>query len=176
MRSLHSNSFPALLAAAIVVAPFSANAQAKHATVELHGADGQILVVSDSDFAKLGRQDVQADAHHVKGTFNGVCVYDLLRLVGAPPSDSLRGAALAAYVLIEAADGYRVVYSIAELSPGFAQHEVMIVDRMNGAPLPAKDGPFRLIAPDDKAPSRWVRQVTKITIVMLPREATPPTR
>jgi hypothetical protein len=164
------------IALAICLLPAVSRAQAKRATLELHGAAGQILVVSDSDLTAIGRQDVPAEAHNVKGTFNGVCLYDLLRLVGAPLSDSLRGQALASYVLVEAADGYRVVFSIAELSSRYAQHEVMLVDRVGGRPLDAHDGPFRIIAPDDKAPARWARQVVRITLVTLPLETKPPTR
>jgi hypothetical protein len=36
---------------------------------------------------------------------------------------------MATYVIASAADGYRVVFSLAELDPEFTGSEVMVVDR-----------------------------------------------
>jgi hypothetical protein len=42
---------------------------------------------------------------------------------------------MATYVLAEAADGYRVVFSLAELDAGIADSEVLVADAMDGTPL-----------------------------------------
>jgi hypothetical protein len=164
----------ALIAAMPAAAPVAVSAQASVAPhVELRGAAGQWRIVTDSDLAALPRVEVKASAHEVSGTFSGARLSDLLHLVGMPGGDSLRGQALAQYVLVEAADGYRVAFSIAELSPGFTDKLVLLVDKKDGAALTAGDGPFRLVVPDEKRPARWVRQVMRIIIVAVPKAAAP---
>ena len=116
----------------------------------------------------MPRHEVKAAAHAVSGTFSGVSLADVLPLIGAPVGDSLRGPALASYVLVEAADGYRVTFTLAEFNAGFTDRRILLVDRKDGAALAAKDGPFQLIVPDEKRPARWVRQVQRISVVFLP--------
>ena len=48
------------------------------------------------------------------------------------------------------------------------QTEVLLADTMDGKPLPADAAPFRLIAPADKRPARWVRMVKRLTVVAVP--------
>jgi hypothetical protein len=36
---------------------------------------------------------------------------------------------------------------------------------MNGESLAPKQGPFRLVAPHEKRPARWVRMLKSITVV-----------
>ncbi|MGH7594354.1 MAG: hypothetical protein ACRELE_10965 [Gemmatimonadales bacterium] len=73
----------------------------------------------------MTRHTVTASAHGVAGEFAGVAIIDLLRLVGAPSSDSLRGKELADYVLVEARDGYRVVFALAEFDAGFTDRVML---------------------------------------------------
>jgi hypothetical protein len=49
---------------------------------------------------------------------------------------------MAAYVLAEAADGYRAGFSIAELDSGFLDSGVIVADTLDGAPMGAKKRPF----------------------------------
>jgi hypothetical protein len=95
----------------------------------------------------------------------GVLLEELLRRAGDPQGEQLRGASMAFYVIAGAEDGYRVVFSLAELDWGVLESEVTVADTMDGAPLPAKDGTFRLVAPHDKRPARWVRMLKSITVV-----------
>ena len=77
----------------------------------------------------------------------------------------MRGPAIATYVLAEAADSYRVVFSLAELDSAFLDSEVIVADSLDGAPLSEKEGPFKIVAPHEERPARWVRMVTAITVV-----------
>jgi len=97
--------------------------------------------------------------------YEGVLLEDLLRKAGVTQGENLRGTAMASYVLAEAADGYRVVFSLAELDSGVLESEVLVADTMDGAALGAKEGRFRLVAPHDKRPARWVRMLKSITVV-----------
>lgn len=98
-------------------------------------------------------------------TYEGVAVQELLRRAGVPQNEKLRSAAMASYVLAEASDGYAVLYSLAELDAGFQNSEVIVADTMNGLPLSEKQGPFKMVAPHDKRPARWIRMLKSLTVV-----------
>jgi hypothetical protein len=66
--------------------------------------------------------------------------------------------------LVEAADGYKIVFAIAEFDPAFAVREILLADKRDGKPLDAKEGPFRIVAPGDKRPARWARQVSTLRV------------
>ncbi len=116
----------------------------------------------------LPRERVQASAHGVALDCEGVALPALLRKAGAMPEGRLPGALLSRYVLVQARDGYRVLFALAELDPATGGRGAYVVDRCDGQPLDADDGPLRLIVPDDAQPARWVRQVEAITVVAAP--------
>ncbi len=161
-----------LTAAALALSVGSAAmAQAKPAapatTLELFGPAGQHRVVTREELAALPHVDATVSSHNVQGTYRGVPLGDVLRLVGLPAADSLRGAALAQYVLVEASDGYRVVFAPAELDAGFTDKLIFLADSKNGAPLDSAEGPFRMIAVGEKRPARWAHSVIRIRLVRI---------
>lgn len=93
---------------------------------------------------------------------------EILRVAAAPSGEKLRGRNMLLYVRIGAADGYHVVYALAELDPGFRDNGVILADRHDGKLLDAHEGPFRIIAPEEKRPARWIRQVTRIDVLRAP--------
>lgn len=127
-----------------------------------------VVPMDDAVRASLPRETVQASAHGKTLDCEGVSLAALLRAAGAMPAERLPGAQLSRYLLVDARDGYRVLYSLAELDPGTGNRRVLLVDRCNGAPLDDNDGPLRLIAPEDARPARWVRQVKSLTVVAAP--------
>ena len=137
-------------------------------TLTLRGLDGRERVVTTADLARLARHDTTVSAHEVSGRYSGVALTDLLALVGAPLGDSLRGRSLATFVTVEATDGYRVLFSIAELDTRFTDRVVIVADAKDGRPLPAAEGPFRLIVPGEKRPARWARQVVRVSLGRAP--------
>jgi hypothetical protein len=133
----------------------------------LEPADGGHPVSIPLDAATLSalpRETVDADSHGHALTCEGVALVALLRHAGAMPMTELRGTQLARVVEADARDGYRVVFSLAELDPATAGRRVFVVDRCNGKPLDDSLGPLRLLVPDDLRPARWVRQLESITI------------
>ncbi len=68
-------------------------------------------------------------------------------------------------LLVEATDGYKVVFALTEVDPAFASREIILADKRDGKPLDTKEGPFRVVVPGEKRPVRWVRQVTTFKIV-----------
>ena len=118
--------------------------------------------------AKLPQHKVRAEAQGKTIACEGPALIDVLAAAGAPSGEKLRGKNLALYVRISAADGYRAVFALAELDPGFRDDVAIVTGHCDGAPLDAKDGPFRLVVPGEKRPARWVRQVTAIDVLRAP--------
>ena len=130
---------------------------------------GQTIHLAASDLAKLPRVHLNAVAHDGKAhEYEGVRLSDVLAKAGAPSGDLLRGKEMADFVVAEAADSYRVVFSLAELDPDFGNRQIIVADKMDGQPLPPQDGPLRLVVSGDKRQARWVRMLTTLTIARAP--------
>jgi hypothetical protein len=121
------------------------------------------------DFKAWPRTKVESTENGRTVVYEGVLVSEILKRAGAPQGENLRGNALASYVLVSAADGYQVVFSLAELDPGFAGNNVIVADTADGNPLVADRGPFRIVSPRDSRPARSVRMLDSITVVRLRR-------
>ena len=120
--------------------------------------------VDDGTLARLPKRSVTATAHGKTATYEGYDLIAVLKAAGVEPTESLRGKQLRTVVIVSASDGYSVVFALAELDPTLGNRQVLLVDREDGQPLPAADGPWRLVVPSDQRPARWVRQVTGIEV------------
>jgi hypothetical protein len=120
----------------------------------------------------LARADIEALPHikittSVPGTaatFEGVTIKSVLEKAGVGFGATMKGKRMASYLLVEAADGYRVVIALPELDPGFTDKQVVLAFLKDGKPLDDKEGPYRIVIPDEKRMARWVRQVTTLKI------------
>lgn len=97
--------------------------------------------------------------------FKGVALIEVLEKAGVTTGSKLRGENLAKYVLVKAADGYEVIYSLPEIDPEFTDQVIMLATEKDGQALPIGEGPFRIITPNDKKQARWIREVRSIKIV-----------
>jgi hypothetical protein len=162
-------------AAAFLLAAGAAFAAPGAASVELRGAPNGRAVVSADDLAKLPRRAVEAvDRDGRKSKFEGWALGDVLALAGIPRGNDLRGKALATYVQASARDGYRVVFALPELDPAFTDRIVLLADRRDGVALESKDGPLRVVVPGERRQARWIRQVSVLSILNAPEEASAP--
>ena len=108
-----------------------------------------------TEFAKLPRQSVRAKGHDgVESQYQGVSLIEALARAGVPSGKELRGKALSLFVVVEAADGYREVYALAELDPEFTDRVILVADRRDDKPLPAHSGPLQVIVPGEKKHAR----------------------
>ena len=137
------------------------------ARLKISGAVEKPLDLSADDLKKMPRKTVKTvNPHSQKAeTYEGVALQEILQRAGMPTGENLRGAAMTSYVVAEASDGYKVVFSLAELDPGIGDAEVLVADTLDGAALDAKHGPLQLVAPHDKRAARWVRMVKGISVV-----------
>ncbi|WP_049620944.1 hypothetical protein [Frateuria defendens] len=127
-------------------------------------ASGAKVQLTDNALAPLQKRSVTATSHGKTASYEGYDLLAVLRAAGVEPVESLRGKHLGATVAVSAADGYRVVFSLAELDPTLGNKQVFLVDRENGQALPSGDGPWRLVVPSDRRPARWVRQVVSMVM------------
>jgi hypothetical protein len=104
--------------------------------------------------------------HHIKKseTWSGVPLIDLLGPLGVPHGKTLMGKALADYIVATGSDGYTSVVALGEIDPAFHPGVVLVADTLDGKPLGAKTGPFRLVVSEDKKPARSVRNLVSIEV------------
>jgi hypothetical protein len=119
---------------------------------------------------QLTRADLEALPHikvttKASATFEGVALGALLAKAGVGFGETLRGKRMASCLLVEAADGYRAVIALPELDPAFTDKQIVLAFLKDGRPLDDKEGPYRIVIPDEKRMARWVRQVTTLKIV-----------
>lgn len=123
------------------------------------------ITLSHTELSEMPRRAVDGVDHGVRARFEGVSVSALLERIGAPLGEKLRGRAAALGVLVEAADGYRTLFALAELDPTFSDDAVILADRRDGQPLSDFEGPLRIVAVGDQRQARWVRQVVSLRLV-----------
>jgi DMSO/TMAO reductase YedYZ molybdopterin-dependent catalytic subunit len=135
------------------------------ALLSVKGEVKQVLRLAAADLKAMPRVKVTAKDHD--GTareYEGVALQTLLAKAGVPQSGDLRGKNMTLVVVAEAGDGYRAVFSLAELDGDFAGAQVLVADLQDGKPLDAQHGPLRLVVPGDKRQGRWVRMLKTISV------------
>jgi hypothetical protein len=128
--------------------------------------DGKTLTLSTDDLAALPHKTVVAFNEHsnAKETYSGVPLSTLLAKVGVPQGDQVRGGIFLIGVVAEGTDGYKVLYSLAEIDPAIHVGDVIVADTLDGQKLGA-DGAFKLVSTEDKRPARWVRNLSAISVI-----------
>ena len=121
----------------------------------------------------LPQSSIEADDHGTPGRWDGPPFSEVLRKAGAPLGDTLRGPNLSKYVLVTAADGYRVVFSLSELDPALGDTLAILAVSRDGKPLSEKEGPYRIVVEGDDRPARWIRQVVKVELLDAPGGVAP---
>ncbi len=127
---------------------------------------GKQVVLSRAELEALPHVQVTATDHSPSPVnFEGVTLKSVLEKAGVTFGESMKGKLLTNCLLAEAADGYRAVIALPELDPGFTDKQTVLAFLRDGKPLGEKEGPYRIVIPDEKRMARWVRQVTTLKIV-----------
>jgi hypothetical protein len=135
-------------------------------SIQITNAEGHTAALTVAQIAGAPHVTVSVTDHDVAAQFAGVSLSTVLSMAGIPLGDTLRGPRMAEVLLVSAADGYRVAFALAEVDAAFAVREIILADKRDGKPLDAREGPFRIVAPGDKRPARWIRQVADLKIVV----------
>lgn len=142
-------------------------AQAAVPSITVTGDVPAPLTLTAAGLAKMPRETVRASNEGVEIRYEGVWLHEVLRTAGAPAGTALRGKAMTTYVLVEAADGYQVLFSLAEIDPLFGNLQVLLADSADGKPLFGMQGPFRLVVSKEQRGARAVRMVSKIQVIQV---------
>ncbi len=158
--------FAALLA--IVLFAATALAQGPKPVLTVQGKNLTTVTFTADDLAKLPHVKVLAPRGHKpeKVEYEGIPLKAILEkaavLNAAKP---LHGKQLLQYVVFTASDGYRVLFSLAELEEVTGGTSgVILADKIAGQPLTEKEAPLQLVVPTDKRPERFARMITTITV------------
>lgn len=128
--------------------------------------EGKSFDFTAADFAKPTRQKLKAKDHDGKEVeYEGVVLADMLKLAGVKVGDrQIRGKRLAEFLVVEAKDGYKAVFSLTEFDPDFTDSVILLADKVDGKMLNEEHGYWHMIVPNQKRHGRWVRQIVKMTV------------
>jgi DMSO/TMAO reductase YedYZ molybdopterin-dependent catalytic subunit len=123
--------------------------------------------IDAAELRKLPRAETRTPDPHNPGkeiVYSGTPLIEVLKAGGLRLDSGENGfrETVTIAVLVDGSDGYRAVFALAELSPDFTDHVILLADTKDGQPLPPREGPFRIVVPGEKRPARWVRQVTVV--------------
>lgn len=147
--------------------PVGIQGQAPEPRLTVAGDVATPLTLGIDELKSLPRTTVEVlrDGRRLK--YDGVLVGELLKRAGVPLGNELRGDAIASYIVASASDGYRAVFSLAEVDPAFTHNDIIVADALDGKPLLSQQGPMRLVAPKDARGVRGVRLLQRIEVVRL---------
>lgn len=151
----------------LLMAFFYSNAQTgtTEPFIKIEGEVTKPLQLSAADLSKMKHSMVMVKSRDGKEhSYSGVPVQQLLELAGVTTGRELHGENLSKYLLVKCADGYEVLFSLAEVDNSFTDRVILIADASDGKPLPADRGPFQLAVPGEKKPARSCFQVTTLSI------------
>jgi len=128
--------------------------------------DGKSTTLSIAELQSLPQKTVTVHNAHTKmeESYTGVALSDLLAKYGAALDKAGQKRILHSYVKVEGTDHYSVLYSAAEIENAIHNGDVIVATSLGGKGL-GDDGEIKLVATGDKKPMRWVRNLTKITLV-----------
>jgi hypothetical protein len=129
--------------------------------LQIINAEGHATTLTATQIANLPHVTVDTRDHDTPARFEGIPLAAVLSTAGIQLGDTMRGPRMTEVLLVEAADGYKVVVALAEF---FYPREIILADKRDGKPLDAKEGPFRIVVPGDKRPARWARQITTLKV------------
>jgi hypothetical protein len=126
---------------------------------------GKQTVLTRADLEALPHVKVTTGSDAASVTFEGVVLKTVLEKAGIAFGEALKGKGMASCLLVQAADEYRVVFALPELDPAFTEKQIVLAFLKDGKALDGREGPYRLVIPDEKRMARWARQITTLKIV-----------
>ena len=126
------------------------------------------LTLSPAELKTLPRTRVEIKEDGRTVVYEGVLVGEILKRAGVPLGGELRGNAMATYVLAQRhrrlPGGVLAAPSSIPASPA---NDIIVADTIDGKPLFAYQGPFRIVAPKDSRGARSIRMLERIDVVRL---------
>jgi len=132
------------------------------ATVKITGEVTAPLSLTVADLHQYTQTTVvRKDKDGKDHTYSGVILADILQKAGV----TMNRESLTKYLLVDASDGYEIIFALAELDKSFTDKIIILADTVDGKALAPGDGPFRIIVQDEKKPARCIKQVTSLKVL-----------
>jgi len=96
--------------------------------------------------------------------YSGVPLFDLLAKFETRQRHEPPDQPWADYVIATGANGYKAVLALAEFDTTFNPGKVLVADTLNGKPLDAQNGPFKLVVAYDRSSARSVPKLVAIEV------------
>ena len=150
---------------ALTIVPFVVKAQTDEVIIKVSGEVTTPLTITPANFNTYKQVDLKhKDKEGKEHTYTGVVLADILQKAGVTMGDNLKGKNLTKFLIAKAADGYQVIFALAELDKAFTDKTVILANNVDSKPLSATEGPYRIIVQDEKKPTRLIRQVIALRI------------
>jgi DMSO/TMAO reductase YedYZ molybdopterin-dependent catalytic subunit len=127
--------------------------------------NGRDTTLAPAVLERLPRASVVVRGH--EGTdrhLTGIPLRAVLEAAGLDTAE-VHGPDLARSLVIEARDGYRVAFGLADLDSLITGRALLLAYGADGASLDERQGPWQLIVPGDLHARRSVRQVVAIRVL-----------
>jgi DMSO/TMAO reductase YedYZ molybdopterin-dependent catalytic subunit len=142
-----------------------AAARTSDTALEVVGDVERPLALTHSDLRQLPRRSVTLTGPDEREhRYEGVPLASLLERAGMVFEPEIHDERVHTCVLVEAADGYRAVFALAEIDPCFTDREILLVDLEDGVVPEPSHGPLRVVVPGERRVMRWVRQVQLLRV------------
>lgn len=165
MKTINTFMLSVILSAVSTNYAWSQDTSAK---LRIEKAGMTSIMLSAADLLNMPRVEYRTkEKDGQEAVYSGVALTNLLSRVDAPLGAKLQGKALAQYLLVEATDGYRVVFALPELDSAFTKQVIFLADRRNGQALSSGQGSYRIVVPNEQKQARWVRQVTALRVLSI---------
>lgn len=103
----------------------------------------------------------------VTDTYTGVSLWSLIQDAGLLTDPSVKNDLLHFAVVATGSDGYRAVFSMGEIAPGFGNQPDLVAYADTAGQLGSggSQGAMRLVVPGDKAGGRYVSNLTSLEVI-----------
>jgi DMSO/TMAO reductase YedYZ molybdopterin-dependent catalytic subunit len=120
--------------------------------------------LTQADLEALGPLTTDWTSHGEKHQVTGVPLDKVLAKIGFTPGEK-KHLGYRKVLIATGADGYKAVFSTAELTESMGSTRALLVWKMDGKPLPKEQGDFRLVVLTDKEGARCVYQLVKLELL-----------
>ncbi|WP_263378350.1 molybdopterin-binding protein [Granulicella paludicola] len=130
---------------------------------------GHTTTLTVEDLLKMPQVTVHVHNEHRNAdeSYSGPLLSDVLAKAGLAPSKENQPLILHSAVVATGTDKYYVLYSVAEVEPGFSKGQV-IVALMKGNDLPdTEGGAIQIVNTTDAKPARWLHGLTQLNVVSM---------
>ena len=137
-------------------------ATAQDLKVTVAGRDSVVLTPAEVKALPRAKATITVKGQPV--VYEGAVLHEALLKAGVVSGERLMGRYLNQIVIARAADGYSSILSIAETDPVYRANPVILADTVNGHPLDAREGPYRMVVDGDLRLSRSPRAVVSLEV------------